>query len=79
MSSTGSAPMPDVKLTGNMCQWFSDLLSTAISDAKTGAENEHIWANGAETPEAATMHENNAEELKQYAEFLEGLKAHYAG
>lgn len=67
------------KLTGNMCQWFSDMLVQAIVESKCAADNEHIWANGSETPEAATMHENNAEELKQYVEFLEGLKAQYVG
>ena len=68
-----------MELTGNMCQWFADMITPAISDAKVGAENEHIWANGAGTPEEAEMHENNAEELKQYVKFLEVLKVRYSG
>lgn len=63
----------DSAMSGNMCQWFSDLLSPAISDAKIGAENEHIWALGSDDPMEAKMHEDNAEELKEYAEFLKGL------
>jgi len=73
-----SSPCPRY-ITGNMCQWLADLLDPAINDARIAAENEHIWANGSEDPEDAGMHENNAEELKQYVELLKDIKARYVG
>ena len=64
-------------MTGNMAQWLSDLLDPAISDAEGAARNEHLWAVGAEDQEAATMHEKNSEELKQYAELLREIRKDY--
>lgn len=67
------------EITENMRQWLSDLIDAAIDDAEGGAKNEHLWALGSETNEASTMHEHNAEELKQYADVLRDIKRQYVG
>ena len=67
------------QLSGNMTQWFADLIKREISETDSAAAVEHTWALGADSPETATMHENNSEELKQYSDFMKGLYGKYVG
>ena len=71
--------MQGIRFTGNMCQWFSDLLDPEIKEAEVAAENEHVWALGADDAMTARMHEDNEEELKQYADYLKKIKDDLCG
>ena len=45
----------------------SDLIMLA-DDCEIAADNERLWAKGADTPEAAAMHEENAADCLELAE-----------
>ena len=54
-------------MTENQKRWLEEL----IEEHGVAASNEHIWALGSQDdPEAAMMHEENAEEHREFAEML---------
>lgn len=57
-------------MTENQKLWLEEL----ISDYRGAASNERLWAKGANDAEQARMHEENAEELTEFADRLETLK-----
>ena len=57
-------------MTENQKLWLEEL----ISDYRGAASNERLWAKGAQDEEQARMHEENAEELTEFADMLETLK-----
>ena len=57
-------------MTENQKLWLEEL----ISDYRGAASNERLWAKGAQDAEQAQMHEENAEELTEFADMLETLK-----
>ena len=57
-------------MTENQKLWLDEL----ISDYRGAASNERLWAKGAMDAEQAQMHEENAEELTEFADMLETLK-----
>lgn len=57
-------------MTENQKLWLEEL----ISDYRGAASNERLWAKGANDAEQARMHEENAEELTEFADMLETLK-----
>ena len=57
-------------MTENQKLWLDEL----ISDYRGAASNERLWAKGAPDAEQAQMHEENAEELTEFADMLETLK-----
>ena len=57
-------------MTENQKLWLDEL----ISDYRGAASNERLWAKGAQDEEQAQMHEENAEELTEFADLLETLK-----
>ena len=57
-------------MTENQKLWLAEL----ISDYRGAASNERLLANGAPDAEQAQMHEENAEELIEFADLLETLK-----
>lgn len=57
-------------MTENQKLWLEEL----ISDYRGAASNERLWSKGANDAEQARMHEENAEELTEFADMLETLK-----
>ena len=51
-----------------------EILDEEIDDILGTIKNEHLWALGAPTSEAAQMHEDNAETQRKYIEYLKELK-----
>lgn len=49
------------------------LYDKEINESRIAASNEHLWAIGSEGKDAV-MHEDNAEELREYISILELLK-----
>lgn len=60
-------------LTENMKIWLKKLYLDAAEEHLGAASNEHLWAIGAPTGEAATLHEMNAEEHREFAEILKSM------
>ena len=52
--------------------WLSDLFKNEIEEAKTAADNEHLFALGSDGENAA-QHEENSELNKQYVEILKRM------
>ena len=50
--------------------WFEQLFENEIEEAECAASNEHIWALGSDDQESAEQHETNAEENREYVEYL---------
>lgn len=57
-------------MTENQKLWLDEL----ITDYRGAASNERLWSKGANDVEQARMHEENAEELTEFADMLETLK-----
>lgn len=57
-------------LTENQREWLKGLYREAVDDHLIAASNERIWALGSDNDEAAAMHEQNAEEHRNFAEML---------
>lgn len=53
----------------------ADLIMLA-DDRVIAASNERLWAKGADTPEAAAMHEENAAECLELAEVYRRMAKH---
>lgn len=60
-------------------KWFANLLDEEFNQEFEAAQNEHLWALGAEDEETSSMHNKNEIEHIGYATFLEGLKETYIG
>ena len=56
-------------MTENQKLWLEEL----IEDYRTAAANETIWSQGSADPEEAQMHEDNADELNDFANLLATL------
>lgn len=54
-------------------EWLKDLYSDELEDTIGAIENERIWQNGADDDEGIDMHENNIQDLEEYAEVLQNL------
>lgn len=50
--------------------WFEQLFENEIEEAECAASNEHIWALGSDSQESAEQHEANADENREYIEYL---------
>ena len=61
-----------------MTQMEQDFLNLAEEHEGT-AKNEHLWSLGAEDPEVAAMHEQNAEEHRALAEAYRRMSGHVLG
>lgn len=57
-------------MTENQREWLKGLYQGAVEDHLIAASNEHLWALGSDDGEMAVMHENNAEEHRDFAEML---------
>ena len=57
-------------MTENMKLWLRQLYLEAAEDHLVAASNEHLWALGAPSCEAAAMHEDNADENRAFAMML---------
>ena len=57
-------------MTENMKLWLRKLYLEAAEDHLVAASNEHLWALGAPSCEAAAMHEDNADENRAFAMML---------
>ena len=53
-------------MTENQKLWLEEV----IEEHRVAASNERLWAKGADNPEQAHMHEENAEEHFEFAELL---------
>lgn len=60
-------------LTPNMKRWLKSLYRAEIDEALGTAKHEHLCALGSNTTEAATNHEQNADECREYARILEAM------
>lgn len=60
-------------------EWFANLLDEEINQELGAAQNENLWALGADDEETSSMHGMNGLEHRGYATFLEGLKETYIG
>ena len=56
-------------MTANQRCWLEEL----IEEYRVAASNERLWAKGAPDAETAQMHEDNAEELVDFADKLATL------
>lgn len=52
-------------------EWFKELYGEAAEEAKAAIANERLWANGAETDEEISMHEQNIENYEEYIKCLQ--------
>lgn len=57
-------------MTENMKLWLRNIYSKAAEEHLVAASNEHLWALGAPSCEAAAMHEDNADENRAFAMML---------
>ena len=57
-------------MTENMKIWLKKLYLEAAGDHLITANNEHLFALGSPTGEAAMLHEMNAEEHREFANIL---------
>ena len=56
-------------MTANQRCWLEEL----IEEYRVAASNERLWAKGAPFADIAQMHEDNAEELAEFADKLATL------
>ena len=57
-------------MTENMKIWLRRLYLEAAEEHRGAAQNEHLWALGSDNNEMAVMHEQNAEENREFAKIL---------
>ncbi len=57
-------------MTENMKIWLKKLYLDAAEEHFGTADNEHLWALGAQNGEASMLHEMNAEEHREFASIL---------
>lgn len=55
-------------------EWMELMFLNEICEARSSANNEHLWALGSETDEESSAHERNAEELQRYIAILERMR-----
>lgn len=81
MQIYGYVPTKEKKaeLSDMQKKWFANLLDEEFNQEFEAAQNEHLWALGAEDEETSSMHNMNEIEHIGYATFLEGLKETYIG
>lgn len=60
-------------LTENMKIWLKQIYLDASEEHLGTASNEHLWALGAPTDEAAMLHEMNADEHREFANILKSM------
>lgn len=60
-------------MTENMKLWLKELYLEEARDRRIVASNEHLWALGSDTNEAAMLHEMNADENRAFAMMLEEM------
>ena len=81
MQLGGYVPSKGLKaeLSDMQKEWFANLLDEEINQELGAAQNENLWALGADDEETSSMHGMNGLEHRGYATFLEGLKETYIG
>lgn len=57
-------------MTENMKEWLRNLYLDAAEEHRGAAQNENLWALGADDEEIAIMHYNNAAENLRFAAML---------
>ena len=60
-------------MTENQREWLKGLYRKAAENHLITASNEHLWALGSDSNEMAVMHEQNAEEHREFAMMLKDL------
>ena len=60
-------------MTENMKEWLRNLYLDAAEEHRGAAQNENIWALGADNEEMAVMHMNNACENLRFADILTSM------
>ena len=60
-------------MTENMKIWLKKLYLEAAEEHYGAASNEHLFAIGSDTDEAAMLHEMNADENRTFAMMLEDM------
>lgn len=60
-------------MTGNMKLWLKNLYLEAAEQHRGAAQNENLWALGADDEEATIMHFNNAVEHLRFVEILTSM------
>ena len=60
-------------MTENQREWLKGLYRKAAENHLITASNEHLWALGSDSNEMAVMHEQNAEEHRDFANMLKNF------
>ena len=60
-------------ITENQREWLKGLYRKAAENHLITASNEHLWALGSDSNEMAVMHEQNAEEHRDFANMLKNF------
>lgn len=55
----------------NLWEMMTEFLNENIEENNGAIENEKLWVKGSETPEQASLHEWNTEELTEYNDILQ--------